>query len=162
MLLQFSKPEIINSLKNLNHSLTCFIAASHFVVIYCSGAQVQGVNICVDSRGMDSGEGWTSWLPTWVLPKSFPSPGAVTAPVTATSLGPVPSLAVLDCPDEAVCPTPRLGVPCRGGVPAGPSPPAALRPAAFTAHTHASPSHQASLTDSEIKLLRIQDSDRIP
>lgn len=73
MLLQFSKPEIINSLKNLNHSLTCFIAASHFVVIYCSGAQVQGVNICVDSRGMDSGEGWTSWLPTWVLPKSFPS-----------------------------------------------------------------------------------------
>lgn len=85
MLLQFSKPEIINSLENFNNSLICFIAVptvgSYFVIIYCSGAQVQELNICVDSTGMGSDDGRTSWLPTWVtaLPKSFPSLMAVTA-----------------------------------------------------------------------------------
>lgn len=68
MLLQFSKPEIIKSLKNFSNSLICFIAVStvgsHFVITYRPGAQVRELNICADSTGMDSDDGWTSCPPT--------------------------------------------------------------------------------------------------
>lgn len=136
--------------ESLPNMLYCSVSFCGYLLFWGSGSR--GKYLCrLQRHGL--------W---WGMDKLASHVGpAQILPLTATSLGPVPSLAVLDCPDEAVCPTPRLGVPCRGGVPAGPSPPAALRPAAFTAHTHASPSHQPSLTDSEIKLLRIQDSDRI-
>lgn len=54
----------------------------------------------------------------------------------------------------------QAGCSLSGLCPSGPSPRGALQPALFTAHTHASSSHQTSLTNPGIKLLRIQDSSR--
>lgn len=86
------------------------------------------------------------------------------ATVTATSLGPGPSLAVLGLvtflmaqtcgcvPDyQASCSVSGLCAP-------EPASPCTVPPGIFTAHTHASLSHQTSLTHSKIKLVRIQDS----
>lgn len=68
MLLEFSKPEIINSLKNFSNSQLCFIAVSSvgspFVIIYCAGAQVGELNICADSTGVGCDDRWTSCPPT--------------------------------------------------------------------------------------------------
>lgn len=167
MLLEFSKPEIINSLKNFSNSLLCFIAVSSvgspFVIIYCAGAQVGELNICADSTGVGCDDRWTSCPPTMghgppqVLPLSqgrdrccfccchchTPSLGLV-APWMVQTCGCVPERQA-SCSVSGLC--------ALEPEPTGHS-------AAWyldCSHT-ASLSHQTSLTVSKTTLLRIQEN----
>lgn len=180
VLLQFSKPEIINSLKNSN-SLICFIAVStvgsYFVMIYCPRAQVGELNICTDSIGMVSDDGRTSWPPTvghgpaQVLPLSCgrdsccfcccfccccchnhqAGPRSQPCHHGATWHPGLPR-------HVGVCLTPSPVVHCLGCMPLDLSPPYALLPDVFTAHIRASLSHQTSLTEHTFKDKIIKNS----